>query len=89
MGAAMVDFDGKHIVIPSWDGVSRQVAEVWRMRKDAHSVVCSLWTHPEGGELRLTVDAKLQQAEATHHLFLLPTLALAWQERWHWIKGWR
>jgi hypothetical protein len=85
----MVDFDGRHIVIPIWNGVARQVAEVWRLEKDAHSAVCSVWTHPDGGELRLTVDGKLQQAEATHHFFLLPTLALAWQERWQWIKGWR
>jgi hypothetical protein len=44
----MVDFDGKHIAIPSWEGVSRQVAEVWRLEKDAHSAVCSVWTHPMG-----------------------------------------
>jgi hypothetical protein len=85
----MVDFDGRHIVIPSWDGVSRQVAEVWRMPKGGRSAVCSVWTHPEGAELRLTVDGKLQQMEATHHLFLLPTLALAWRERWQWTKGGR
>ena len=72
----MVDFDGKHIVIPSWDGVSRQVAEAWRLPKDAHLVVCSVWTHPEGAELRLTVDGKLQQAEATTTSSCSP--------RWRW-----
>jgi hypothetical protein len=34
--------------IPAWDGVLRQVAELWRMQKDDHSAVCSVWTRPEG-----------------------------------------
>jgi hypothetical protein len=33
-----------------------------------------------GGELRLTVDRKLQQAEAIHHLFVLPIVGFAWKE---------
>jgi hypothetical protein len=59
------------------------------MRKDGQLAVCSLWTHRDGGELRLTVDGKLQLVEATHHVFVLSTVALAWQERWHGLKGWR
>ena len=77
------------VEIPAWDGVSRQFAELWRMQKDDHSAVCSVWTHPDGGELRLTVDGKLQRVEATHHLFALPIMALGWKERWHSLKGWR
>jgi hypothetical protein len=49
----------------------------------------SLWTNPEGAELRLTVDGKMQLTEVSHHFFALPIVALAWKERWHWIKGWR
>jgi len=64
-------------------------AELWRMQKDGHAAVCSVWTHPDGGELRLTVDGKLRQSEATPYLYTLPIVALAWKERWHWLKGWR
>ena len=84
-----MEYDGQQIPVPRWDGQSRQVAELWRMQKGDHVAVCSVWTHPEGGELRLTVDGKLRQAEATHHVFALSTVALTWQEWWSWMKGWR
>jgi hypothetical protein len=85
----MLQNDGQPLKIPAWDGVSRQVAELWRMQKNGQSAICSIWTHPEGGELRLTVDGRLRQVDVTHHLFALPIVALAWKERWHWLKGWR
>ena len=52
---------------------------------------CSMrrWANPEGAELRLTVDGKVQLTDVSHHLFALPIVALAWRERDHWIKGWR
>lgn len=83
------DDDNPTVEIPAWDGVPRFVAELWRLTKDHRSAVCSVWTHPEGGELRVTVDGELQLAEATPHTFVLPTLALAWKERWHWMHGWQ
>ena len=47
------------------------------------------WANPEGAELRLAVDGKMQLTEVSHHLFALPIVALGWRERYHWIKGWR
>ena len=69
-------------------------AREWRFKsslphQNAHVAVCSLWTNPEGAELRLTVDGKVQLTDVSHHLFALPIVALAWRERYHWIKGWR
>ena len=40
-------------------------------------------------QLGLTVNGEIKQTDATHHVFALLTVALAWQERWHWMKGWR
>jgi hypothetical protein len=83
----MLHYDNMSIEIPEWTG--REVAELWRMQKNAHVAVCSFWTNPEGAELRLTVDGQVQRTEVSHHLFALPIVALAWKERYHWIKGWR
>ena len=41
----------------------------------------ALWTNPEGAELRLTVDGKVQLTDVSHHLFALPVVALAWREK--------
>ena len=48
-----------------------------------------MWTHPDGAELRLTVNGEIKQTDATHHVFALATVALAWQERRQRMKGWR
>ena len=77
------------IEIPPWSGVPRSFAELWRMHKGDDVAVCAVWTHPDGAELRLTVNGEIQQTDATHHVFALSTVALAWKERWHWMKGWR
>jgi len=69
------------IQIPSWDGTSRLVKELWRIEEDGHVGSCSVWAHAEGGELRLTVDGVIRRRDVTHHTFALPIVALAWQER--------
>ena len=84
----MLHYDNMSMEIPAWDGVRREIAELWRLQNHAHVAVCSLWTNPEGAELRLTVDGKVQLSDVSHHLFALPIVALAWRERYHWIKGW-
>jgi hypothetical protein len=58
-------------------------------RRTHHVAVCSLWTNPEGAELRFTVDGQAQLTEVSHHFFAVPIVALAWRERYHWVKGWR
>ena len=70
------------IQVPAWDGTSRLVKELWRIEEDGHVASCSVWTHAEGGELRLTVDGFVRRRDVTHHTFALPIVALAWQERW-------
>jgi hypothetical protein len=89
VGDKMLHYDNMSIEIPEWDGVRREVAELWRMQKNAHVAVCSVWTNPDGAELRLTVDGKVLLTEVSDHLFALPIVALAWRERYHWVKGWR
>ena len=48
----MLHYDNVSIEIPEWDGVRREVAELCRLQNNAHIAVCSLWTNPEGAELR-------------------------------------
>ena len=51
----MVDFDGKHIVIPGWDGVSRQIDELWRLgpiESSTYGTGTSLTTQPGTGAMR-------------------------------------
>ena len=85
----MLHYDNMSIEIPEWDGVRREVAELWRLQRNTHAAVCSLWTNPEAAELRLTVDGQVLLTEVSDHLFALPIVALAWRERYHWIKGWQ
>jgi hypothetical protein len=84
----MLHYDDKSFEIPEWDGTRREVGELWRMQKDGHVAVCSVWTHPEGAELRLTVGGGVKQTDSTHHVFALSVVAHAWRERFHWLKGW-
>ena len=70
-------------------GVPRYVVELWQMHKGDDVAVCAVWTHPDGAQLRLTVNGEIKRTDATHDVFALSTVALAWQERWHWMKGWR
>jgi hypothetical protein len=70
-------------------GVPRYVAELWRMHKGDDVAVCAVWMHPDGAELRLIVNGEIKQTDATPHVFALSTVALAWKERWHCMKGWR
>jgi hypothetical protein len=59
---------------------------VWRLRKGAHLAVCSLWTHPKGGEARITIDSEWHRGEAAARLELVD-LALGWKAQVQ-EKGW-
>ena len=52
------------INIPQWDGRPRECGTVWELRKGRRLAVCHLWTHPSGGEARLTVDGDWHRGEA-------------------------
>ena len=52
------------IIVPQWDGHPREIAEAWRLSRGSRVAACSLWTHPKGGEARLTVDGEWHRGEA-------------------------
>ena len=56
--------DYASIGIPRWDGHAYEVGEAWRLTKDWRVAVCALWTHPKGGEVRVTIDGEWQRGEA-------------------------
>lgn len=58
------------------DGRAREAAEVWRLRKATRVAVCNLWTHPKGGEARLTIDGEWHRGEALNNGLALMELAL-------------
>ena len=75
----MMPYDDSMVAMPMWDDVPRNIAELRWMPNGLQVAVCSIWTHPEGAELRMMIDDKLRMVWATHHTWLLSTLALGWQ----------
>jgi hypothetical protein len=51
---------------------------VWRLSKGAHVASCALWTHPKGGEARVTVDGEWQRGDGGLDGLALSDLALEW-----------
>lgn len=49
--------------------------------------VCHLWTHPSGGEARLTVDGEWHRGEAGRDGLALVDVALGWKQQFQ-AKGW-
>lgn len=79
--------DNVSIRIPPWDGQAREVGEVWTLTKGSRLAVCALWTHPSGGEARVTVDGEWQRGEAGRDGLALVDLALEWKAQFQ-EKGW-
>lgn len=75
------------INVPEWDGRARQVSELWTLRKGSRVAVCAIWTHPKGGEARLTVDGEWHRGEALSDGLALVDLALEWRKQFE-AKGW-
>jgi len=48
---------------------------------------CHLWTHPKGGEIRLTLDGAWNRGEARADKMALLELALRWRDQFE-AKGW-
>jgi hypothetical protein len=82
------DQHGAFANVPEWDGRSRAVAEVWTLRKGSHVAACSLWTHPIGGEVRLSVNGEMHRTEAKRDGRTLLDLALDWRDQFT-AKGWQ
>ena len=78
---------GASINVPEWDGQPREAGEVWTLRRRKHVACCALWTHPYGGEARVTVDGELSRSEAKRDGLALVNLALEWNVQFQ-EKGW-
>ena len=75
------------INLPPWDGHPHECGTVWELHKGARVAVCHLWTHPSGGEARLTVDGEWHRGEAGRDGLALVELALDWKAQFE-TKGW-
>ena len=60
---------------------------MWRLRKGKRLAVCKVWTHPIGGEARVTVDGQWQRGKARRDSLALVDLALEWKRQFV-EKGW-
>jgi hypothetical protein len=76
------------INIPSFYDHPRETGEVWTLRKAGRLATCHLWTHPMGGEARITVDGQWQRGEVGRDGLALVELALNWKAQFI-EKGWK
>ena len=62
-----------------WRGVPRAIGLVWRLHQRGYVATCVLWNHPDGLELRLTVDFDAEPDGNRHHsgLGFVPLVELA------------
>jgi hypothetical protein len=74
-----------------WRGVPRAIGALWRLHRRGYLVTCVLWNHPDGLELRLTVDfdAEPDGNRSQSGLEFVPVveLALEWKAQFQ-TKGW-
>jgi hypothetical protein len=75
------------INVPTWNGEAKEAFEVWRLRKGQRLAVCAVWTHPIGGEARISVDGEFLRSEAKRNGLELVDLALEWKQQFQ-EKGW-
>ena len=75
------------IKIPDWDGTPRPAGE-WTLRKAQHVASCHFWTHPMGGEVRLTIDREWHRGSTAVDGRTLLDVALDWRQQFE-EKGWR
>lgn len=71
-----------------YDGVARELAEWWTLKKGQRRAVCRMFTHVFGHELRLEVSGELVASEVCRN----DDDVLRCQERWRAgleAKGWK
>lgn len=71
-----------------WDGTPRELGEVWTLRKGSRVAVCTLRSHPIGGEAIVTTDGEWQRGQAGRDGMALFDLAMEWRKQFE-GKGWR
>jgi hypothetical protein len=84
----MMNVRGELVNIPQWNGRPYDCGEVFRLQKNGHEAVCTLWSHPIGGEVRVLVDGELWCSEAKRDGAALVDLALEWKQQFE-AKGWQ
>lgn len=63
------------------------LSDVWKLQKGSRTVVCELFTHPFGHELRITLDGELAISQVCRtESDVLDTLE-RWRGEWR-AKGW-
>lgn len=77
--------DHASINVPMWNGTPKECGEVCTQGERVAS--CHLWTHPLGGEVKLTVDGAWVRGESRPHGAELVALALDWRNQFE-GKGW-
>jgi hypothetical protein len=78
----------QYVNLPEWDGQPKHLTDVWRLRKGDRQALCTLSTHPIGGEIRVTVDGELLRSEAGRNGTELMNLAFDWGDQFK-EKGWQ
>ena len=68
-----------YINIPPYYDRPKQAGELWSLQKDGRCAACHLWTHPVGGEIRVSVDGDLIRSEARQDGLALVDLGLEWK----------
>jgi hypothetical protein len=58
------------------------------LRKGEHVARCAFWTHPKGGEVRLTIDGEWYRGSVAVAGRTLLDVALDWKQQFE-AKGWR
>ena len=72
---------------PPWRGHSERVGQWWRLTKGSRAVVCDIYTHPLGGELRCDVDGEMFGTRASRSLDDLLRASDEWKAGFQ-EKGW-
>ena len=68
-------------------GHAVKMGELWKLTKGSRVVVCSLWNHPIGAEVRCDVDGDMRQTKAGRDLVALLDESDKWKTQFQ-EKGW-
>jgi len=75
------------LTFPEYHGSPTHIDNMWTLRKGEHSATCTLWTHPIGAEIRVTVDGEWHRSQAERDPLKLFDLSNEWRESFV-GKGW-
>jgi hypothetical protein len=76
-----------YVNLPEWNGHAKHLTDVWRLHKGDRQALCTLSTHPIGGEIRVEVNGELLRSQAGRKGTELMDLAFEWKSQFV-LKGW-